>query len=312
MEPFSNHELAIWLKDPEAGLRAQACWDTGAYQNRETRHVQYIPDGPFVIACGAGLLADHVRRFRFSPETIQILGQKTDEQGRNIFHESFLNHLQRLKLQVQVNAAQEGRLLLPGEPLLLVSGPRLQVILLESAIRKLCLQSTHWATLSAMARWESGILKEEDTPSFPGFERHEAGWKIRAEYIGGGGTVDTAARAEQFIREGRMQDPANEALVQIRRLFKGNQPQGDVWLSKPQEIKAGVGRSFMTFSDRQTGQIVSARFTRFQQLYTPVLAKGHPVLPANGPAYFRQRVLKQLEAYKMAEQEGFMGGWPVL
>ena len=57
------------------------------------------------------------------------MGQVTDAQGRNAFQESFLNHLQRMRLRLQVNIAAEGTLLLPGE-----MGERFKVLALTRGI----------------------------------------------------------------------------------------------------------------------------------------------------------------------------------
>ena len=106
-----------WLSDLEPAFAAQESWHSGVYYEDSLFHLVYRPDGPFAIACGAGLLAEHIRRFRFTPEIIQRLGQITNERGFSFFSESFLNYIQRLKLRVDVWAAPEGMLLLPGEPL---------------------------------------------------------------------------------------------------------------------------------------------------------------------------------------------------
>src|SRR5258708_3889703 len=138
-----------WLSDMTPAYAALESWQNGSYNDIKTFHYMYQPHGPFAIACGAGLLAEHIRHFRFSPEIIQRIGRQTDADGRCLFNESFLNHLQRLRLRVQVNIAPEGAMLLPGEPLLVVQGPLLQIQLMENAFRLLLWQSTHWATKSA-------------------------------------------------------------------------------------------------------------------------------------------------------------------
>ncbi len=296
-----------WFSDLSPAVAARESWHDGSYNQRITCQVVYQGNYPFAIACGAALLAEHIRRFRFSPDVIQRLGRVTDHQGRSVFDESFLNHLQRMRLQVQLAAPQEGTLLLPGEPLLIVRGPQDQLHLLRSAFRLLFWESTHWATKAALARWEKGDWVEEDTPLAPAFAFNEDGWKKRALFIGGGD-------ADGALTQQSGPDPSgfrveNTPMVQIRRLFKGSQPLGDVWLTKEQEAAASVSKTSVHFRDTHTHRTRTVHFTRFQNLYQTVLSKGHPVLAAPRLGYFRQRTLKQMEAFHKGHLEGYGVGW---
>jgi len=292
-----------WLSELGPAFAAQESWRDGTYCQHRFFHYVYQPDGPFAIACGAGLLAEHIRRFRFSPDVIQRLGQVTDELGRSRFHESFLNYLQRLRLRVQVNAAPEGAVLLPGEPLLTVEGPLAQIQLMESAFRLLFWESTHWATQASMSRWQKKRLREEETPSAPQYPFNPEGWKIRAAYIGGASADEMLKNVGQAARpmlsgEGLtlVAPESGVPLAQIRRLFKGNQPLGDIWLSEADEAEASVSRTQVRFRDERTGEPNAMQMTRFQNLYQPVLLKGHSALASPRLGYLRQRTLKQLEA----------------
>ncbi|MEO6038031.1 MAG: hypothetical protein ABIQ93_06420 [Saprospiraceae bacterium] len=305
-----------WLSDLQPAFAAQESWRTGRYLEEHVFHYSYLPDGPFAIACGAGLLAEHVRRFRFSTGFIQHLGQVMDAQGRNVFQESFLNHLQRMRLRVQVNIAPEGTLMLPGEPLLVAQGPLDQIQLLESAFRLLLWQSTHWATLAAHTRWKNGQFNEEDTPLPPNFPFNPDGWKIRAAYIGGALADEILASLDQPARdlgpgEGllRKDHQAAEPLVQIRRLYRGNLPLGDLWLSQAQEEAASVSKTNTQYLDERTGQLQSVQMSRFQNLYQPALVKGHPALATPRLGYLRQRMLKQLQAFQQADLGSYGWGW---
>lgn len=315
---FTNDHNAPydWLSDLQPVFAAQETWNDGTYHLTRTVHLVYKPDGPFAIACGAGLLAEHIRLFRFSTAVITRLGQVTDEKGRSMFQESFLNYLQRLQLRTQVNIAPEGTLLLPGEPILTAQGSVLQIRLLESAFKILLWQSTHWATRAALSRWKKGELTEEDTSPPPAFPSNPLGWKIRAAYIGGASADEILENMGQPTRPAQpaeglqvLEKIPGEPLVQIRRLYKGQQFLGDLWLTQPQEESASVSKTSTRLTDHATGQTVEVAMTRFQNLYQPVLVKGHPVLSAQRLAYFRQRTLKQVEAYKQAQESKFIYGW---
>lgn len=305
-----------WLSDLSPVYAAQESWLDGSYDREAIFHLMYKSQSEFAIACGAGLLAEHVRRFRFSLDVIQHLAHVTDERGRSVFQESFLNHLQRLRLRVQVNAAPEGALLMPGEPILVVEGPLEQIQLLESAFRLLLWESTHWATQAAAARWKGGDWTEEDTPSPPPYPFNPDGWKIRAAYIGGASADEILNNVGKPIREAfkgeglmKIQHETGEPMVQIRRLYKGNTPLGDVWLTQTQEEEASVSKTKVRFMDENSGQPMELQMNRFQNLYQPVLVKGHPVLAPPRLAYLRQRMLKQTEAFHHVKLKNYPHGW---
>lgn len=301
-----------WLSELSPAFAARDSWENGTYNDQISCQLTYPTPGPFYIACGIGLLGEHIRRFRFSPEVIQRLGQVTDRSGRSVLSESFLNYLQRLHLTVLVQAAPEGTLLLPGEPLLWVKGPKLQVLLMESALRILCMESTHWATQAALNRWKSRDWVEDDTPALPPVAFEPSGWRTRAAYIGGANLQQPEETPWKGAGEALMSPMLthqDKPLVQIRRHFKGSQPLADVWLTQSQEEAASLSRTETVFTPAGTNQVQQIKFTRFQNLYQPALVKGHPVLAAPRPGYFRQRTLKQMEAFSQNGLENYQAGW---
>lgn len=301
-----------WLSDLTPVFEAQQIWDDGNYQEARTHHVLYETGTPFHIACGAGLLADHIRRFRFSPEIIQKLGQVTDARGRSLLHESFLNHLQRLRLRVVLNAAPEGTLLFPGEPLMVVQGPILQIKLLSSAFRILMWESTHWATQAALQRWNQQHFEEDISFEWRNTSRSREGWQKRAEFIGG-------ANPDVFVAAEAPKAPAqilqsvvtekHQPLAQIRRLYQGDSPLGDLWLTGEQEAHASISKNSACIRDFETGIEKNLSMNRFQNLFQPLLIKGHPVLSSPGPDYLRQRTLQQLKAFGKTGLEHYPQGW---
>ncbi len=316
-----------WLTDLQPLFAAQKSWLDGSYNKSTTAHLICPPAKPFYIACGAGLLAEHVRRFKFAPNIIQRLGQVTDAKGRSVFQESFLNHLQRIQLRAQVNAAPEGTLLLPGEPILTIQAPELQVLLLESAIHLLIWESTYWATISALEQWQKGRYSEEETPQPINYPFNQNGWKMRAKYIGGSSSDDSKS-SDELVRNVNSTDDFESSdewlgltkieyapghpLVQIRRLFKGEHPLGDVWLTAAQDAKASVSHTHIQFMNEKSGKATEIQMSRFQNLMQPVLVKGHPALNSPSLDYLRQRSWKQLEAFHGLNLEEYLRGWILL
>jgi len=303
-----------WLSDLHPLFAAQDSWLDGSYNKLVTAQLVCPTGSSFSIACGAGLLAEHVRRFKFAPPIIQRLGQVTDAKGRSVFQESFLNHLQRLSLRSHVNAAPEGTLLLPGEPMLIIQAPELQVRLLESAIRLLIWEPTCWATKAAFEQWEKGIFSEEETPHAPNFSFNKKGWKMRANYIGGALSDDSELYDESKLSEKwpgftKIENSASQTLAQIRRLYKGEHPLGDVWLTTAQDAQASVSHTHIQFLDEKSGKTISVQMSRFQNLLQPVLVKGHPALSSPSLDYLRQRTWKQMEAFHSLNLDGYQRGW---
>ncbi|MCA0238561.1 MAG: hypothetical protein LCH81_19475 [Bacteroidetes bacterium] len=305
-----------WLSDLQPVFAAQQSWESGAYRQVRVAHLQYVPDTPFVVACGASSLAEHIRVFRITPEVITKLGQVTDAQGRSLFRESFLNHLQRLKLRVQVNMPPEGSLLLPGAPLLIVQGPDLHIRLMESAFNVLVWAQTHRATQSAWLRWQQNNLLEEDTPPPPAFPPNPVGWNIRAAYIGGASADEILENMRLPVRPmlpqegvGNVEKEMDDPLVQIRRLFKGEQPLADLWLSRKDEEMASDSKNRIWLKEMPGGQLKEINMTRFQNLYQPVLVKGHPALPVQRLAYLRQRTFKQFNLFRETGIDNYPFGW---
>lgn len=310
---MTQNDAFDWLQDTRPIYAAEQAWESGKYDENVVFHVLFPEKMPFHVACGAALVVEHVKKFRFSPDVIQRIGQITDAQGRSAFGESFLNHLQRLKLRVKLLAPPEGSILLPGEPLLIVQGPLIQIRLLESAFRYLMLQSTQVATRAALTRWTAQDLDEDDTPSLPRQTFTPAGWRTRAAYIGGASVADAEASQAYISPENTVLNTVTHAngepLTQIRRLFSGQQPLGDLWLTDAQERRASLSKKTAQLVDATAQTTRTFEITRFNNLYQPVLVKGHPVLASPRTGYLRQRCLKQLEAFAVQGLVAYPQGW---
>jgi len=82
----------------------------------------------FVVAAGLEIVLDYLVNFRFSSDDIEFLASLKK------FDHEFLSYLSTLKLEVDVDAVQEGQIVFAREPLLRVSGPILQCQILETAL----------------------------------------------------------------------------------------------------------------------------------------------------------------------------------
>jgi nicotinate phosphoribosyltransferase len=105
--------------------------------------------GGFAVACGLDRALDYLESFRFAPEDLDYLETLAGNDGRPLFHRSFLDRLGTLRLSCDVDAVPEGTVVFPYEPLLRVRGPLLHAQLVETALLNLVNFETLIATKSA-------------------------------------------------------------------------------------------------------------------------------------------------------------------
>ncbi len=311
MEQFAARPFD-WFSDLEPFEKAYRTWQNGTYQQPALFHleVKMPAAAPFLIAAGAGLLVAEMRRFKpNSPEIVQRLGQKRDTRGQMLFDESFLNHLQRLRFRGKLFAAPEGSVVLPDEPVLIVESTLLQGHLLEFLIEKLVGRSTVAATLAAQKGTAPPASKTvfEDSPE---------GWAERGAAIGGGALPQNfesifSKKAEKLavyshVATKKAGQKEFDALTQIRRLWRGSEPLADIWLREEHEDDIAAGAKKLAFLHEKTAKTVE--FTRFQNLYQPVLLDGHAAFSSPKISYLQQRAARQIEAFE-GRASDFPRGW---
>jgi nicotinate phosphoribosyltransferase len=95
--------------------------------------------GSYLLVAGLERALELVRDFRFEDEDLQFLAQIRD------YEPAFLDELRALRFTGEILAMPEGEIAFPGEPLVRVTAPFREGILLESAL----LQAINLATLIA-------------------------------------------------------------------------------------------------------------------------------------------------------------------
>src|SRR4051812_8674430 len=95
--------------------------------------------GTYLLVAGLEEALERVQAFRYSDEDLAYLGQIRD------YEPAFLDELRRLRFSGEILAMPEGSVAFPNEPLLRVTAPFREGILLESAL----LQAINLATLLA-------------------------------------------------------------------------------------------------------------------------------------------------------------------
>jgi nicotinate phosphoribosyltransferase len=95
-------------------------------------------EGQYAVFAGLNPLIEAIQEFQFGPPALDYLR----EQG---FDEGFLNWLSILKPDIRIEAAAEGSIIFPNEPVLQISGPIAHCLLLET----LCLNVLNFQSLIA-------------------------------------------------------------------------------------------------------------------------------------------------------------------
>lgn len=90
--------------------------------------------GGYAISCGADQIAELVEGFGFSDDDIAYLKGLKAPDGTALFNPEFLDWLQGMELEVDIDVVPDGSVVFPREPLVRVTGPLMQCQLLETCI----------------------------------------------------------------------------------------------------------------------------------------------------------------------------------
>lgn len=132
--------------------------------------------GGFMLAAGLELAGEHIRNFRYSDEDIEWFRTLKN------YDDDFLEMLANLRFRGDVMAMPEGEIVFPHEPLMRISAPFVDAMLLESGL----LRTTGISTLIATKAGRVHLASQGRSISDFSFRRaHEPLWAARSAYIGG-------------------------------------------------------------------------------------------------------------------------------
>jgi nicotinate phosphoribosyltransferase len=94
-------------------------------------------------------MLDYVERLHFTDVDLSYLAGQTGSDGQPLFEQAFLDYLGNLRLSVDVDAAPEGTVVFPHQPLVRVKGSILQAQLLETPLLNIMNFQTLIATKAA-------------------------------------------------------------------------------------------------------------------------------------------------------------------
>lgn len=131
---------------------AHAHWKTGSHRKEAVFHLYFRNHpfgGGFTVACGLARAKEFISDFRFAPDDLEYLRTLTGQDGTRLFEEGFLEYLREFKLECDIDAVEEGRIVFPSTPMVRVRGPIIAAQLLETPLLNIINFETLIATKAA-------------------------------------------------------------------------------------------------------------------------------------------------------------------
>jgi nicotinate phosphoribosyltransferase len=131
---------------------AFAYWKAGQGEKESVFHLFFRKppfQGGFTVASGLEPVIHYLESFRFQESDLDYLASLKAPNGAPYFSSDFFSYLRDLRFTCDIDAAPEGSVVFPQEPLIRVKGPLLQCQLLESPLLNLVNFPTLIATKAA-------------------------------------------------------------------------------------------------------------------------------------------------------------------
>ena len=180
---------------------AYAHWKTGSYRKEAVFHLYFRNNpfgGGFTVACGLARAKEFLQDFHFVEEDLDYLRTLAGPDGSLLFDEGFLDYLRELRLECDIDAVDEGRIVFPSTPLVRVRGPIIAAQLIETPL----LNIVNFETLIATKAARISIAAKGDPVMEFGLRRAQgidgALAASRAAYIGGCGSTSNVLAGRMF------------------------------------------------------------------------------------------------------------------
>lgn len=171
---------------------AQAMFDQGTHNKIETYEmfIRKTPfNGAYLLTAGLGEVLQWLNDWHYSDEEINYLKSLG-------FKDDFLKMLKESKLEIDMHAFKEGEIVFPNEPIVRVTGPAWQSVMIETGILNIINAQSLFATKASRIKQaacsdgkkrtllEMGLRRAQDTQGFT---------PTRAAFIGG---IDATSNVE--------------------------------------------------------------------------------------------------------------------
>ncbi len=119
---------------------AYGYWKAGVSDREAVFHLFFRKnpfEGGFSIACGLSYVVEFLNHFRLDDSDADYLAGLRGNDDKPLFEPAFLDHLRTMTFSCDLDAAAEGTVVFPYEPLVRVRGPIIQAQLLETPLLNL-------------------------------------------------------------------------------------------------------------------------------------------------------------------------------
>lgn len=167
---------------------AYAYWKSGKAEQQAVFNLFFRKNpfqSGFTLAAGLDYVIDFCRNFHFDKDDLEYLASMRNSDGTATFEPDFIDYLDQMEFECDIQAVEEGTVIFPHTPMIKVTGPLIQCQLLETPLLNIINFQTLIATKAARIKYAA---KGDDVLEF-GLRRAQgidgALAASRASYIGG-------------------------------------------------------------------------------------------------------------------------------
>lgn len=131
---------------------ASGYWNTGLAEREAVFHLFFRENpfgGGYAVSCGLAAAIEYLKAWSFTKTDLAFLAEQSGTDGKPLFDPRFLDYLGQQCFQCDVDAMEEGTVVLANEPMLRVRGPLMQCQLVETALLTMLNFETLIATKAA-------------------------------------------------------------------------------------------------------------------------------------------------------------------
>ena len=173
---------------------AYVSWRTG--HNGLTTFDLYTRTAPFggayLLVAGLEAALEFVQAFRYTPEELKFLANIRD------YDAAFLDELANLRFTGEILALPEGSIVFPNEPIMRVTAPFREALLIEAGLLQAIKLSTLIATKASRIVYAAGQGRPRRVAEFAFRSAQEPLTVARASYIGGCASTSLLNAAYEF------------------------------------------------------------------------------------------------------------------
>lgn len=182
------HSSLALLTDFYQLTMAYAYWKSGKAEQQAVFNLFFRKNpfqSGFTLAAGLDYVIDFCRNFHFDKDDLDYLSKMKNNDGTATFETAFIDYLDQMEFQCDIEAVEEGTVIFPHTPMVKVTGPLIQCQLLETPLLNILNFQTLIATKAARIAYAA---KGDSVLEF-GLRRAQgidgALAASRASYIGG-------------------------------------------------------------------------------------------------------------------------------